>query len=180
MKFDAPTRRIISISFLLGQKPEFSISKDLDESFRNILTKVKCFIDVMRFNAKDICIVVPTDEELIRIKGLLSDNHLEALKIDDPRFDFKKSNDIIRLSTTKMVKGIDSPIIILLLSESFTDLSKNGNTDAMSQMNSIYSCITRTMDILSVQTTEKALKTNLDSNEENAITKLYEIWKSTK
>ena len=170
----------VSIPFIPGQKPEFSINRNLDESFNKILTKVKCFIDVMRFNPKDICIVVPTDEDLIRIKGLLSDNHLEALKIDDSRFDFRKSNDVIRLSTTKMVKGIDSPVIILLLSESFTDLSKNGNTDAMSQMNSIYSCITRTMDILSVQTTEKALKSNLDSNEENAITKLLKIWEASK
>ncbi len=169
----------VSIPFIPGQRPEFAINRNLDESFNNILTKVQCFIDVMRFNAKDICIVVPTDEDLIRIKGLLSDNHLEALKIDDSRFDFKKSNDVIRLSTTKMVKGIDSPIIILLLSESFTDLSKNGNTDAMSQMNSIYSCITRTMDILSIQTTEKALRSNLDSNEENAITKLFKIWKES-
>ena len=170
----------VSIPFIPGQKPEFSINRNLDEAFNKILTKVKCFIEVMRFNPKDICIVVPTDENLIRIKGLLSDNHLEALKIDDSRFDFRKSNDVIRLSTTKMVKGIDSPVIILLLSESFTDLSKNGNTDAMSQMNSIYSCITRTMDILSVQTTEKALKSNLDSNEENAITKLLKIWEASK
>ena len=170
----------ISVSFIRGQKPDFSISKDLEDSFKRILTKVQCYIEVMRFNAKDICIVVPTDEELIRIKGLLSDNHLNALKINDPSFDFRTSNDVIRLSTTKMVKGIDSPIIILLLSETFTDLTKNGNTDSMSQMNSIYSCITRTMDILSIQTTEKALKTNLDSNEENAITKLYKIWKSSK
>lgn len=170
----------ISIPFIPGQKPEFSINKDIEDSFAKILLKVQCYMEVMRFNAKDICIVVPTDSDLIRIKGLLSDNHINALKIDDTKFDFRKSNDTIRLSTTKMVKGIDSPVIILLLTEDFTDLTKNGNTDSMSQMNSIYSCITRTMDILSIQVTQKALSTNLDSSGENAIKKLYDIWKLTK
>ena len=134
----------------------------------------------MSFNQSDICVVVPTDTDLIRIKGLLSDNHFNALKIDDPNFDFKKSYDTIRLSTTKMVKGIDSPVIILLLTEDFLDPTKNGNTDEMSQMNSIYSCITRTMDILSIQVTQAALETKLDSTGENAITKLYNIWKTSR
>lgn len=170
----------ISVPFIPGQKPEFSINQTIEDTFNKILLKIKCYMEVMRFNAKDICIVVPTDSDLIRMKGLLSDNHINALKIDDPKFDFRKANDTIRLSTTKMVKGIDSPVIILLLTEDFTDLSKNGNTDPMSQMNSIYSCITRTMDILSIQVTKKALTSNLDNAGENAITKLYNIWKSSK
>lgn len=170
----------VSVSFIPGQKPEFSISKTLEESFENIILKIKCYLEVMSFNQSDICVVVPTDTDLIRIKGLLSDNHFNALKIDDPNFDFKKSYDTIRLSTTKMVKGIDSPVIILLLTEDFLDPTKNGNTDEMSQMNSIYSCITRTMDILSIQVTQAALETKLDSTGENAITKLYNIWKTSR
>ena len=93
---------------------------------------------------------------------------------DKNKIDFAKKN-VIRLSTTKQVKGIDSPIVVLLLTENFTNPEKNGNIDSMTQMNSIYSCITRTMDLLYVQITKDALSENLEKGE-NAITKLKKIW----
>lgn len=163
----------ISKSFIPGQDPELSISENLEDALDKILTKIECYINVLNFNPEDICIVVPSNEELIRIKGLLHDHQLKAMAMVDPEFDFAKKN-IIRLSTTKQVKGIDSPIVVLLLTENFTNPEKNGNIDSMTQMNSIYSCITRTMDLLYVQITKDALSENLE-NGENAITKLKKI-----
>ena len=164
----------ISESFIPGQDPELSISENLEDALSKILRKIQCYINILNFNPRDICIVVPSDEELIRITGLLHDHQFEAMAMIDPAFDFAKKN-VIRLSTTKQVKGIDSPIVILLLTENFTDEQRNGDTDSMTQMNSIYSCITRTMDLLYVQITKNALSSNL-KNGENAITKLKKIW----
>lgn len=165
----------ISESFIPGQDPELSISENLEDALSKILRKIQCYINILNFNPRDICIVVPSNEELIRMRGLLHDHQLKAMAMVDPKFDFAKKN-IIRLSTTKQVKGIDSPIVILLLTENFTDEQKNGDTDSMTQMNSIYSCITRTMDLLYVQITKAALSSNLEENGENAITKLKKIW----
>lgn len=166
----------ISESFIPGQDPEISYSVDIDEALNKILLKIQCYINVIKFNPEDICIVLPSQDELGRIKGLLLDNHITAMAMDDPKFDFHKSKGIVRLSTTKHVKGIDSPVIILLLNENFTDVTKNGNTDSKSQMNSIYSCITRTMDSLYIQITENTLKTNLEDGE-NSVTKLIKVLK---
>lgn len=166
----------ISKSFIPGQDPELSISKNLEDALDKIRTRVQCYINVLNFNPEDICIVVPSDEELTQITGLLHDHQLKAMAMDNSAFDFAQKN-VIRLSTTKQVKGVDSPIIILLLTANFVDTNKNGNTDPMSQMNSIYSCITRTMDLLYVQITEDALTSKLDNKKENSVTKLLKVWK---
>ena len=166
----------ISKSFIPGQDPELSISKNLEDALDKIRTQVQCYINVLNFNPEDICIVVPSDEELTQITGLLHDHQLKAMAMDNSAFDFAQKN-VIRLSTTKQVKGVDSPIIILLLTANFVDTNKNGNTDPMSQMNSIYSCITRTMDLLYVQITEDALTSKLDNKKENSVTKLLKVWK---
>ena len=64
--------------------------------------------------------------------------------------DFKPELDCVRLSTIKYVKGIDSPVVILLLTRNYLKQGINGNLDENSQMNGIYACITRAMNILSV------------------------------
>ncbi len=165
-----------SKSFIAGQDPEFSESENLEAALNMMLHKVRCYLEVLNFNPEDICIVVPTEDELIRLKGLLSDNGIESKNMSDEKFDFNKSK-IVRLSTTSFVKGIDSPIIMLLLTKEFFNTKGNGNLDSNSQMNAIYSCITRSMDLLYVQITKDALNSNLDKNGENAVTKLLKVVK---
>ena len=88
-------------------------------------------------------------------------------------FDFG-NNDFIRLSTIKYVKGIDSPILILLLTDNLLNKKANGNMDSNSQMNCVYACITRAMDLLYVITTKEVANLH-KSGKETSISHLIDL-----
>ena len=89
-------------------------------------------------------------------------------------FVFKKDDDSIRLSAIKYVKGIDSPILILLLTDNLTNKKANGNMDSNAQMNCVYACITRAMDLLYVITTKEVANTH-KAGKETSISHLLNL-----
>ena len=88
---------------------------------------------------------------------------------------------LILLSKIKYVKGIDIPVIILVLDEDFLDRTgkENDGLDIYSQENSIYTCISRAMNVLNVFFIDngKMLIHSEDAKKNNAVLKLYETMK---
>ena len=151
---------VISQSFIPGPEPELIISDSNNKAYNEILNKVSWCKNVMKFSYKDICIVTTNTGELSKVQTLLKEKNIESNVMESKDFVFKKDDDSIRLSTIKYVKGIDSPILILLLTDNLTNKKANGNMDSNAQMNCVYACITRAMDLLYVITTKEVANTH--------------------
>lgn len=165
---------VISQSFIPGPEPELIISDSNNKAYNEILNKVSWCKDVMKFSYKDICIVTTNTGELSKVQTLLKEKNIESNVMESKDFVFKKDDDSIRLSTIKYVKGIDSPILILLLTDNLTNKKANGNMDSNAQMNCVYACITRAMDLLYVITTKEVANTH-KAGKETSISHLLNL-----
>ncbi|UTC64537.1 AAA family ATPase [Treponema sp. OMZ 788] len=139
---------VVSEGFMPGPTPDYSIFKNETDTLNKIKDRIKILKEELFFENKDFCIVASSKKELEAIKNTLG-SELPSKEMEDKTYDFAK-DDVIKLSTVKYVKGIDCPVVILFLSQSFINRRQNGNLDSNSQMNGIYACITRAMNILSV------------------------------
>lgn len=166
--------QVSSQSFIPGSEPELIIADSNNKAYAEILKKIDWCKNVMNFSNKDICIVTTNSRELSKIKESLKSNNLDSEIMESNDFSFKNGN-LIRLSTIKYVKGIDTPILIFLLTENLVNKKANGNMDSNTQMNCIYACITRAMDLLYVITTKDAAKTRKSSTNSNAISYLIDL-----
>lgn len=151
---------VISQSFIPGSEPELLISESNNKAYNEILNKVYWCKNILDFSYKDMCIVTTNTGELSKVQTLLKGKNIASNVMEAKDFVFKKDDDSIRLSTIKYVKGIDSPILILLLTDNLTNKKTNGNMDSNAQMNCVYACITRAMDLLYVITTKEVVNTH--------------------
>ena len=165
---------VISQSFIPGPEPELFISESNNKAYDEIINKVSWCKNVMNFSYKDICIVTSNTGELTKVKSLLTQKNISSNIMEAKDFEFKKDDDSIRLSTIKYVKGIDSPILILLLTDNITNKKANGNMDSNAQMNCIYACITRAMDLLYIITTKEVANLHR-TNKESSISHLIDL-----
>lgn len=153
--------QVISQSYIPGPMPELIITESNNKAYQEVLNKILWCKNVMNYSNKEICVVATNDGEISKIQELLSKNELKSGIMEDKSFDFNNAEELIRLSTIKYVKGIDTPILIFLMTEALTNRKANGNLEKHSQMNSIYACITRAMDKLIVISTKDARKAGM-------------------
>lgn len=144
-----------SQAFIPGPIPELIIADSNNKVYNEILKKISWCKYNLEFEFKDICVVTINSDELSKLHSLLSVKGIPSNIIESADFDFKKDDNSIRLSTIKYIKGIDSPILILFLSEKLINKKLNGNMDSNIQMNCVYACITRAMDLLYIITTKE-------------------------
>lgn len=167
----------VSIGFMPGPIPEAYISKAENVVFDKLLERIKFIKDQLFFDNGEFCIVASNDKILDKINAMLSEQGLKAKSIESDDYDFNDDRDFIKLSKIKYVKGIDIPVIFLVLDDDFLDESgkRNDGLDIYSQENSIYTCISRAMNILNVFFIDN--DTMLTNN--NAVCKLHETMKDT-
>lgn len=173
----------ISKGFMPGPIPEGYISKKDSVVFEKLIERIKFMKDQLFFENGEFCIVAANDKLLDKIRMELSNQGYNSKSIEADDFDFEKDKDLIKLSKIKYVKGIDIPVIILVLDEAFLDRTgkENDGLDIYSQENSIYTCISRAMNILNVFFIDngKMLIHSEDAKKNNAVLKLYETMKDS-
>lgn len=173
----------ISKGFMPGPIPEGYISKKDTVVFEKLIERIKFMKDQLFFENGEFCIVAANDKLLDKIRMELSNQGYNSKSIETDDFDFEKDKDLIKLSKIKYVKGIDIPVIILVLDEDFLDRTgkENDGLDIYSQENSIYTCISRAMNILNVFFIDngKMLIHSEDVKKNNAVLKLYETMKDS-
>lgn len=167
-KMPLKDKMIYSEGILPGQSPELFITNNFEDTAKSIKNYVDFCISQLYFNERDICIICSSYEELHSLNEIIP----KSVIIDSPSFTFEEN--VIRLSTLKYVKGIDSPIVIMCLTEKTLDEGENGNLRKNNQMNAIYSSITRAMDILRIYVT----KSIYEKDKTNALSILVDVYKS--
>lgn len=162
----------VSEGFMPGPIPEAYVSKSEEAAFDKIQELVQYYTESLYFDKKDVCVVAPNNNILKSLEEKLKN----TISIESENFDFYSTDDFIKLSRIKYIKGIDIPIVILILDKSFTDARTNDNLDSFAQENSIYTCISRAMNILNVFFIDedgKLLSTPQEGQKENAVYKLF-------
>lgn len=171
----------ISKGFMPGPIPEAYVSTKENVIFDKILERIKFMKEQLFFEDGEFCIVGANDKILDRIKTELSNHGFKAKSIETGNYDFEEDKDFIKLSKIKYIKGIDIPVIFLVLDEDYIDRTgkENDGMDIYSQENSIYTCISRAMNILNVFfiNSGKMLVPADDAKKNNAVLKLYETMK---
>ena len=171
----------VSKGFMPGTIPEAYVSTKENVIFDKILERIKFMKEQLFFEDGEFCIVGANDKTLDKIKNELSKHGLKAKSIETGDYDFEEDKDSIKLSKIKYIKGIDIPVIFLILDEDYIDRTgkENDGMDIYSQENSIYTCISRAMNILNVFfiNSGKMLVPAEDAKKNNAVLKLYETMK---
>lgn len=170
----------VSKGFMPGPIPEAYVSTKENVIFDKILERIKFMKEQLFFEDGEFCIVGANDKTLDKIKNELSKHGFKAKSIETD-YDFEEDKDSIKLSKIKYIKGIDIPVIFLILDEDYIDRTgkENDGMDIYSQENSIYTCISRAMNILNVFfiNSGKMLVPAEDVKKNNAVLKLYETMK---
>lgn len=161
-------KNIYSEGFMPGPTPDYTISDNQEDSLEDIKKRIKLLKEKLYFSNKDFCIIASNKDELKEIKTILGED-FPSKEMEDDDFKFDDNDDSIRLSTVKFIKGIDCPVVLLYLSNNYLEKETNGNMDKNTQMNGLYACITRAMNILSIFINNSGRV--LDSD--NSISKLY-------
>lgn len=158
-----------------GPKPQLFISSDeqKNEIYTQILSSIKLLLDKCDKSPKDIFIVTPSDSEVKKIKQLISkDSSLNNIQIRELKVDkneeIKFDENKITIGTIDSIKGIDCPIVLLLLNESILERP----TETLS--NSIYTVINRAMHLLQIFMPE-SLSESAEPSIENLVTLLRSV-----
>ncbi len=163
---------IASEGFMPGPTPDYNILSSLDATIDAIKKRIKILKEELFFSDKDFCIVVPSKVEIQTIlKSFEKD--FPIMEMEAP--EYSPEENCLRLSTIKYVKGIDCPVVILLLTKNYLNYALNGNLDTHSQMNGIYSSITRAMNILSIFISDD--NAFLAKNNDSSISKFIKVLK---
>lgn len=167
----------VSNGFIPGPLPEGYLCKNKKQAYEKIIERINYLNDIMFFDNKEICIIVPNNIELDSIQKELQKKGINSICIEDESFNFADESDAIKLSKMKYVKGIDIPALILLLDKDYViqRSETNDDLDSNGQENSLYASMARAMNILNIffVNDDPSLLTT-----ENAVSKLYGIMKT--
>lgn len=167
----------ITEAFMPGPLPESYLSKTPETAYQKVQERIQFLKERLYFDSKDICIVAPSNNTLEQLQESLHAVSISSTFIEDNSFDFNADNDAVKLSRVKYVKGIDFPVIILILDKSFIDKTKNDNLDIHGQENGIYTSISRAMNMLCVFFIDdgELLQQPEAHQKTNAVYKLFQV-----
>lgn len=180
-KMPLKDKMVYSEGILPGQSPELFIMNDFNDCTKSIINYLKFCLSQLFFSYKDICIICASSEEVSKLHSLIpnskiidSEEEPNSSKDIEPN-EFKFEENVIRLSTLKYVKGIDSPIVIMCLTKNVLNETVNGHLKRNNQMNAIYSSITRAMDILRIYVTNDYY----EYDKSNALSILIDVYNNS-
>lgn len=146
-----------SEAFRFGARPEHTVCKNTDDVYESVFQKIELCLKYLSYDPENLCVIAPTNDHLSRVaEGLKNRFAIAAAVVKDESFRFEDKN-IVRLSTMHSSKGLDFPVVILILDHRPHGLGPydEGTIDRMTR-NLVYVSITRAMEQLYVCTLENA------------------------
>ncbi|MBT3271936.1 MAG: AAA family ATPase [Spirochaetales bacterium] len=137
------------VAFRDGPIPELYRAPQKTSLFDLVIQRTHLYIERLEYDPENICILAPSNNDLDKLKGLLNRAGFKAENIRAANYSFKEQG-LIKLSTLHSSKGLDFPVVLLLL----PSLPGVGNYDdeALDRLyrNLIYVAMTRAMDNLNI------------------------------
>jgi superfamily I DNA/RNA helicase len=142
-------------AFRDGPVPELFRGTDRKALLELLVQRLKLFIDTLGYEAQNIGILVPSNDDIAFIRGRLAPLDLALANIREPDFSFDSTGQV-RICTLHSAKGLDFPVVLLFMDRPpfFGSGYDEESVDRMSA-NLVYVALTRAMDHLNVFTLEK-------------------------
>ncbi len=132
-----------------GPKPQLFTSRKASDLFTQISSSIQLLVNRLNKKYKDIFVVVPTDKEVKSLKTKLTnrikDIKIQILKVDKNENTTFDDENTINIGTIESIKGLDCPIVLLLLNDSIF-IQRSPETIS----NAIYTVINRAMHLLQI------------------------------
>lgn len=136
-------------AFRIGPAPELFKSDSTKTLYENVGQRIDFFLNQLNYEPENLAIIAPTNKILETVAKFLSRNGVRSCSVNDNNFDFEASEGV-RLSTMHSAKGLEFPVVFLVLSQMPL---RNDSAPAVSvahARNLIYVSLTRAMDNLQV------------------------------
>jgi len=144
-----------SSSFRDGPPPELFSAKDEKILLDSLIKRVDFFIRQLEYDPENICILVPSKEDIKRLVPAMGKAGLAVTSILDEDFDFRQASHV-RISTLHSAKGLDFPIILLWLPDEPRQYGRyDQSTNELLLRNLIFVAITRAMEHCNVFTQDE-------------------------
>lgn len=136
-----------------GPTPELWTHQRSEDSERALVKRVNFFVSVLGYEPENIAVLVPFGKQADRVSELLKETGYETRDIRATEFDFEKTRGV-RVSTLHSAKGVEFPVVMLLIPYLATRQGMDSGSDAQQRFNLIYVAVTRAMDNLQIFLTD--------------------------
>ena len=157
-------------AFRHGPEPEIYISADADAMWALVVDRLQFFTEQLGYEPEQIALLAPTRKFLGKAQRLLEAAGLGTCSVLEEDFDFEHAEGV-RLSTLHSAKGLEFPVVFLLLPLVLQDRSVEEDEAVIRLRNLIYVSLTRAMDNLQIFATESGREKNAVVGEVVALTR---------
>jgi len=144
-------------AFRHGPEPELFVLDDADVMWASLVERIHFFLDRLGYAPENIAVLVPFRNFMKKADRLLAEAGLETCAVTEEEFDFQTSSGV-RLSTMHSAKGLEFPVVFLLLPVVTGDKAVADDEAVTRMRNLVYVSLTRAMDNLQVFTTKAAVE----------------------
>lgn len=136
-------------AFRLGPAPELFTATNTKSLYENVGRRIEFFLSQLNYEPENLAIIAPTNGILDAMAKFLTRNGVKSCLVNDKKFDFETSEGV-RLSTMHSAKGLEFPVVFLVVPEMSLKNDKAPAVSAALARNLIYVSLTRAMDNLQV------------------------------
>lgn len=146
-------------AFRHGPDPEFFVLPDADAMWEAFVARLRFFLGRLGYAPENIAVLAPFKNFLKKAARLLEEEGLETCSVLDDEFDFQSSTGV-RLSTMHSAKGLEFPVVFLLLPMVAGSEAIDEEEAEARIRNLVYVSLTRAMDNLQVFATQDSVEKN--------------------
>ena len=146
-------------SFRHGTESGFFVLPDAEAIWEAVLARLRFFLGRLGYAPENIAVLAPMKNFLKKADRLLSEAGIATCSVMDEDFDFETTEGV-RLSTMHSAKGLEFPVVFLLLPMVLGTKGIDEEESAARMRNLVYVSMTRAMDNLQVFTTADGVEKN--------------------
>lgn len=146
-------------AFRHGPEPEFFVLPDADAMWDAFLARLRFFLARLGYAPENIAVLAPMKNFLKKADRLLGEAGITTCSVMDDDFDFETAKGV-RLATMHSAKGLEFPVVFLLLPMVLGNKGIDDEESAARMRNLLYVSMTRAMDNLQVFATEDGVEKN--------------------
>lgn len=156
MSADGADKDTSPTAFRTGPPPELYTAGDREDLETMMVQRIRLFTEDLGYAPENICVLVPSGRDIEPLRMRFTAEEWDSCDLRDNDFSFT-DRDVIRISTMHSSKGLDSPVVLLML-DKLPRTAPQKTAEALEKMrrNLIYVSMTRAMDQLNVFTMAEA------------------------
>lgn len=147
----------LGTAFRHGPDPECFVLPNTDTMWSAFVARVEFFVHRLGYAPENLAVLAPFKNFTGKAARLLEAAGFETCSVLDPEFDFESTSGV-RLSTMHSAKGLEFPVVFLIVPALAADERIDAEEAEARMQNLVYVSMTRGMDNLQVFVTEAGVE----------------------